>query len=118
MHARTDAGVTAWVCSTDYAAYTVIEHLQRRGVRVPEDVSVTGFDGIVPPEGLPPVTTVQAPFREIGLAGCRRLLELVQTPFDPPQYTMLGGQLRPGQTVAPVARAAAASMSGEAVSAG
>ncbi len=103
MDAQTDAGVTAWVCSTDYAAYAVTAHLQRRGVRVPEDISVTGFDGIVPPEVLPPVTTVQAPFREIGLAGCRRLLELAQTPFDPPLYTMLGGQLRPGQTVGPVA---------------
>ena len=63
---------------------------------------MTSFDGIVPPDGLPPLTTVQAPFREIGLAGCRHLLDLVRTPFDPPQYTMLRGRLRPGQTVAPV----------------
>ncbi len=102
MEALTAAGVTAWVCATDYAAYAVLAHLEASGWKVPEEVSVTGFDGIEPPEGLPAVATLQAPFRQIGMTGCRRLLDLENAPFDPPQHILLSCLLRPGKTVAAV----------------
>lgn len=35
---------TAFVCNCDLAARFLIEELKRRGLRVPEDISVTGFD--------------------------------------------------------------------------
>jgi len=41
--------VTAWVCAADHQAYPLIYDLQMRGLRVPEDCSVTGYDGIAPP---------------------------------------------------------------------
>ena len=47
--------VTAWVCAADHQAYQLIADLQARGLRVPQDCSVTGFDGNVPPPGLPPI---------------------------------------------------------------
>ncbi len=101
MLTQTQAGVTAWVCSTDYGAYSVTAELAKNGLRVPQDVSVTGFDGIKPPNDLPPVTTLEIPFREIGMTGGRRLLDLIQAPFDPAQHIMLGGRLLTGKTVGP-----------------
>ena len=101
MHERTAAGVTAWVCVSDYAAYSVMAELHRHGVQVPGEVSVTGFDGIAPPLGTPQVTTLEIPFREIGITGARRLLDLNKSPFDPPQHILLGCQLRRGETVGP-----------------
>ena len=38
-------GVTAFVCAADHQAYELIKGLKKRGYRVPEDVSICGFDG-------------------------------------------------------------------------
>ena len=45
---RARKGVTAWICAADHQAYDLIFALKKRGLRVPRDVSVTGFDGIAP----------------------------------------------------------------------
>ena len=41
-----DPGITALIATSDVLALGAIEELTRRRQRVPEDVSVTGFDGI------------------------------------------------------------------------
>jgi LacI family transcriptional regulator len=102
MRERTADGVTAWVCVSDYSAYSVIGELTDCGAQVPEEVSVAGFDGISPPPGAPQATTLEIPFREVGITGARRLLDLNKAPFDPPQHILLGCQLRRGETVGPV----------------
>ena len=104
MHAQSSDGVTAWICANDAAAYAAMSHLAAaHGLRVPEDVSVAGFDGIQPPNGSREATTVETPFREIGRTGAGRLLRLIERPFDPPQHTFVRGQLRRGETVGPKA---------------
>ena len=104
MHAQTGDGVTAWICANDAAAYAVMSHLAANGLRVPEDVSVAGFDGIQPPNGSHAVTTLETPFREIGRTGAGRLLRLAERPFDPPQHTFVRGQVRRGETVGAMAK--------------
>ena len=101
LHAQTSDGVTAWVCANDFAAYAAMAHLADRGLRVPDDVSVTGFDGIQPPNGSRAAATLETPFREIGRTGAGRLLRLVERPFDPPQHILVAGQVRRGETVGP-----------------
>jgi diguanylate cyclase (GGDEF)-like protein/PAS domain S-box-containing protein len=57
----------AIVAANDYSAIGAIQELKKRGIRVPEDIAVTGFDDIA--EGrciLPSLSTVHQPYDEIG----------------------------------------------------
>jgi DNA-binding LacI/PurR family transcriptional regulator len=68
---------TALLAQSDRIAMRALEWLKVRGIAVPGDVSVTGFDGV--PEGeatLPPLTTVRQPIRELG----RRAVQLILDP--------------------------------------
>jgi signal transduction histidine kinase/DNA-binding LacI/PurR family transcriptional regulator/DNA-binding response OmpR family regulator len=57
----------AIIAHSDYHAVQTIEALQARGVRVPDDVAVTGFnDGLEARGSLPPLTTARLPFRKQG----------------------------------------------------
>ncbi|MCB1754527.1 MAG: substrate-binding domain-containing protein [Gammaproteobacteria bacterium] len=66
---------TAFFCSTDLLAISAIRALTQRGIRVPEDVSVVGFDGIAIGELLTPnLTTVVQPAEEMGQWAARHLV--------------------------------------------
>ena len=93
-------GVTAWVCAADHQAYDLIAALQKRGLSVPREVSVSGFDGIAKPSGGPLLTTIQIPYRQIGLIGAKRLHDLMEKRFDVPQHIFLEGRLAIGATMA------------------
>lgn len=62
-----DPRPTAVIASNDLAAFGFISRLAEHGVRVPEDVSVTGFDGVPIGDNFNPgITTVAQPFDELG----------------------------------------------------
>lgn len=72
------ARVTAVFAGNDQMALGLIHALAVRGIRVPEDVSVVGFDDL--PDArhfLPPLTTVRQDFDALGELAVRRLLEAV-----------------------------------------
>jgi LacI family transcriptional regulator len=73
---------TAILCGNDKMAMRVIFMLQRRGLRVPADVSVVGFDDFrLISEALDPgLTTVALPYREIGELSGRHVLEPASAP--------------------------------------
>jgi LacI family transcriptional regulator len=102
---KTQDGVTAWVCGADHQAYDLIRALQQRGLKIPRDVSVTGFDGILQPKGLPELTTVKIPYRQVGYMGAKRLNDLLGKRFDVSQHILLECQMQKGATVAPPKRA-------------
>lgn len=69
---------TAIVCGNDYLAVGAILEAQSLGIRVPEDVSIVGFDDIELAKHVsPPLTTVRVPDEEIGVAAARHLTELL-----------------------------------------
>lgn len=71
--------VTAVFCANDEMAAGLIRALSEAGRRVPEDVSVVGFDGIPLGEYLsPPLTTVRQDFQRIG----EELVRLVLAQLD------------------------------------
>ncbi len=69
-----DPGITALIATSDVLALGAMQALARRRQRVPEDVSVTGFDGVraALDAGL---TTVQQPVIEKGKQAGRLLLD-------------------------------------------
>lgn len=74
------SGVTAWVCGADHQAYDLIEGLSKFGLTVSKDYSVTGFDGIEPPPGMPRLTSLKVPYEEVGISAVIRLVERMQNP--------------------------------------
>jgi LacI family repressor for deo operon, udp, cdd, tsx, nupC, and nupG len=70
---------SAVIAYNDQVAIGLIRGLAARGLRVPRDVSVVGFDNITVAELVTPaLTTVAAPIRREGEAATRHLLRLVQ----------------------------------------
>jgi LacI family transcriptional regulator len=68
---------TAIFASSDQMAFGVYEAIRQRGLRVPDDVSVVGFDDL--PEvrwSSPPLTTVRQPLSEMGVLAARTVLRL------------------------------------------
>lgn len=57
----------AILCANDQTALGAIHALARHGLRVPDDVAVTGFDDVPVARHLhPPLTTVRQPMQELG----------------------------------------------------
>jgi len=66
---------TALICVNDITAVGALRELRERGLRVPEDVSVTGFDNVKLSEFChPALTTVHIPRERIGHIICSHLL--------------------------------------------
>jgi LacI family transcriptional regulator, galactose operon repressor len=72
-----DARPTAVFAGSDLQAFGVIEAARRRGLRVPGDLSVVGFDDLPAARwAAPPLTTVRQPLADMGRAALRTLLRL------------------------------------------
>jgi DNA-binding LacI/PurR family transcriptional regulator len=100
---------TALVCFNDMMAIGVLKGLQQAGVRVPEDVSVTGFDNIVLSAYThPPLTTFDQPKHFIGAEAARLLLDMLG-PDSEKDTTKLRSQTLKGRLLV---RASTAALSG------
>ncbi|MBM6399277.1 LacI family DNA-binding transcriptional regulator [Phycicoccus sonneratiae] len=76
----------AVVCANDEIALALVERLTAAGVRVPDDLAVTGWDDVMAARYVRPgLTTVRQPVRELGALAARRLHERVTgaEPGDP-----------------------------------
>ena len=93
--------VTAWICLNDFVGYHVIAELNKLGVRVPEDVSIAGFDNFDPPPGLPKLTTIDGPFETMGSVAVERLIRRVIQKDIPPLHAMLRTRLIIGNSTGP-----------------
>lgn len=70
--------VEAVICATDRMAFGVYKYLGEKGLRIPEDVSVTGFGGYDESELLnPPLTTLKFDSYCVGKLGAETLLEMI-----------------------------------------
>lgn len=71
-------GATAIVAGNDLIALGCYDALAVHGVSVPHDVSVTGFNDLTFVDRIsPPLTTVSVPYREMGAAAARVLLDML-----------------------------------------
>jgi DNA-binding LacI/PurR family transcriptional regulator len=98
-----DRSVTAVFAAGDEMAIGLIHGLRESGRRVPEDVSVVGFDGNpVFAYVSPPLTTVRQPFEAASSEGIRLLLHAIEKPDtdlppanDPPVELIVRGSTAP-----------------------
>ncbi|ADY14544.1 LacI family DNA-binding transcriptional regulator [Sphaerochaeta globosa] len=74
-----DAGYTALVFSSDYYASEALTYLQEHGFRIPQDISITGFDdNIFSRLVTPRLTTVHQDSSKKGLLAIQMLMRLIQ----------------------------------------
>ncbi|HYE07797.1 MAG TPA: LacI family DNA-binding transcriptional regulator [Planctomycetota bacterium] len=79
---------TAVCCANDYQAASLIEFATRRGVLVPGDLSIVGFDGL-PFASMLNLTTVEVPCEEVGRQAVDALVGIVETGRPPQRNVML-----------------------------
>jgi LacI family transcriptional regulator len=82
--------VSAIFCANDQTAFGARLALHRRGIRVPEDISLLGFDDLFASSfTTPPLTTVRQPGEEMGMTAAKLVLSLLEqrplmlTPLNP-----------------------------------
>ncbi len=93
---------TAVFAANDQMALGLIHAFHERGIRVPADVSVVGFDDV--PDArhfLPPLTTVRQDFRALGTLSVATLLAEVEGD-DVPRRTLLEPELIVRESTGPV----------------
>ncbi len=73
------ADFTALFCVNDNTANGVQLALHQRGLRIPEDVSLVGFDDLYPARfSTPPLTTVRQHIRYVGYSAAKAVVALLQ----------------------------------------
>lgn len=93
-------GVTAWVCAADHQASQLVQELIKSGIQVPDQCSITGYDGQVTPEGMPQITTIKMPFRDIGISCVTSLQRKIKHPAAMRRNLQVAGELLIGDTTA------------------
>ena len=92
---------TGVICSSDVIAIGVIQEARRLGLRVPEDLSVIGFDGIEAASWLdPPLTTIEQPIDEIAATAVELLPTVIAEPRRSVPRVLYQPRLRPGRSTA------------------
>jgi LacI family transcriptional regulator len=89
-----DRGVDAIFCANDATAAGALETIRARGLRVPGDIALAGFDDLEFAAHLdPPLTTVRQGVRQQGIEAARALLQLSADAGQSPRRVLLPTEL-------------------------
>jgi DNA-binding LacI/PurR family transcriptional regulator len=92
---------TAVFCYNDMQAFGAMRAARERGLSIPRDISIVGFDDLfLSSYSDPPLTTVHQPKPEMGRQSARLLLDLL-TGAKKPQSALVPGELIVRQSTAP-----------------
>jgi len=70
---------TAVACANDLLALGVLSEVLNRGIRVPEDLAIVGYDDIsYVGDSIIPLTSIRQPRQELGIAAARLLIDEIQ----------------------------------------
>jgi LacI family transcriptional regulator len=93
---------TGLFCFRDLMAMGAYQAAVEAGLRIPQDLSIVGFDNMEFTAGLHPgLTTVALPHYEMGSWGVQQLLALMESPTRKAKQVQLSGQLIRRRSVAP-----------------
>ena len=81
-------------CGSDTMARGALRAIEVAGRRVPDDIAIVSFDGLLEPHEIsPPLTTVAQPVRRTGEEAVRLLVDIVDGGAEPPRRTILPTEL-------------------------
>ncbi|ALD11624.1 LacI family DNA-binding transcriptional regulator [Clavibacter capsici] len=96
-------GVTAVMAPSDTWALAILDGLGRRGVRAPDDVSITGYDGLPPfTSELLGFTSWRQPIPVIGALAVDAVVDRIDGTVSGTRHTAVDGELIPGRTAVPL----------------
>lgn len=91
---------TAFVCNNDVTAFALIKQLEERGLRVPEDISVVGYDDYLYPEyGESNITTYAVDMSGMAKACVKMLIKSMENRLEEPGFHIISGKLIERNTV-------------------
>lgn len=100
-----ESGCTAILTQNDEAALAIVAAVLDHGLRVPDDVSVIGCDGLEKPNPFSPrLTTLAEPLREMGSAAVNLLVEKMEDEQTDSLTVLLPQTLVIGETTGPPQR--------------
>ncbi len=97
---------TCIIFPDDFAAFGGINAIRERGLRIPEDISVAGYDGIPAARHLEPqLTTVKQDAEQIGCVAARQLISLIERPKSTiVEQIIIPGAVLEGRSVATISQ--------------
>ena len=85
---------TALLCANDISAFKVYEILSEVGLKIPEDVSIIGFDNVPKSEWVsPPLSTVHIPKTDMGERAVDLLIKRIENPDKSLELVLVGTHL-------------------------
>jgi DNA-binding LacI/PurR family transcriptional regulator len=102
-------GVTAMICASDPIALGAVRAVRRAGLRVPEDISVIGFDDSALMNCVePPLTTIRQPIETMGRMVIELLVGQINGTASDPDEFLFEPELVVRSSTGPVRRASSA----------
>ncbi|MEN8191061.1 MAG: LacI family DNA-binding transcriptional regulator [Thermodesulfobacteriota bacterium] len=93
---------TAVFCSNDLLALGVMKGARESGLRLPQDLSIVGFDDIQTSSYvIPALTTIRQPAYEMGRKAAELLFQLMESPAKPVQWMLRSELITRESTTAP-----------------
>lgn len=95
LHSNGSKGIDALICANDLMAIGAIDCAREElGLRVPEDLSIVGFDGVAPAEWASyRVSTIRQPVRRMTDAAVSMIVERIENATLPPETRSFAGSL-------------------------
>jgi DNA-binding LacI/PurR family transcriptional regulator len=102
---------SALLVTNDFVALGVMEGLAIAGVRVPDQISIVGFDDLGQKTS-PPLTTVRVDLAEVGRLAANTLARKIKSPVAEPERAVVPVELKVRGTTAPAKPSLASEQSG------
>ncbi|MDR6687745.1 LacI family transcriptional regulator [Arthrobacter sp. 1088] len=94
--------VTAAMFPSDIRAISFLPLAQEEGLRIPEDLSITGCDGVLPGSDQIGIATVKIPVHEVAARGTAVMAELLRNPGTATiKHERFAGVFVPGRSLGP-----------------
>lgn len=91
---------TAIACSSDYLSFILVEALLKKGIRVPEDISIASFDHYLPKKlYFGDLTTYEVDMDKMARTAVKRLIRRMRGDTEPPVTQSVEGRIVQGDSI-------------------